>query len=446
MRKLERILIVGQYIGLSESELAELVLDWLSLARIISTPIVFQRNRDKKEKFKLNETLDKIKNLGKKEDVWWKFESEPAKFQAHIKGDTLFCCNFLEKKVFAKYEKIIEDYFVPRMEQKGVYGYLRSFDEYQFNNIGNVEKRYFDTPEERQQLPKRYDVDHKIAIDCNQLSGYDLYYEGLCMTSCWKMYFGKYYYRYIPKTVFESIQQAYNISMLKNEMIEVTLYKNPWHWDLEVNLKYQRLFRDQVGFDQLAWENGVGLLREPYIEFAFEKERIHTVSYLDNSGQPTVKKAASIFVTRTFDLITGQYAEHKMKGYLNSQAFFPWVDESSKKMMNYCILNPEYALDRGAQAFEFYIREFLELDLEDDPHYQQYQPILRFYLPQANMFRMSFNNLYSKMSDVEFKEVTQGVKSPTYDLRKGENRLQIVFMDYAKIKKSKQFAPHLSKY
>jgi hypothetical protein len=445
MKKTEEILIVEQYTGFQLNELHAAILDWLALTRILTTPTLFQLNKKEKETFILETLVEQIKEVKENEDFWWLLEAPDAKFQIHIKNKSMFCSSFLTKKIFEKYEILIKDYLVPRLEKHGIFGFLRSFDEYQFNNISNLKLRTFDTLKEQQALPKIYDVDRNVAIDCNQLAGFDLYFEGLCFTSCWQMYFSKYYYRYIPKAVFEAVQQVYQITPYQNGLLGITLFKNPWHWDADVNLKYQRIFRDQIGFDQLAWENGVGLLREPYIEFAFEKSRVHTVSYLDNYGQPAPKRKSSIFITRMYDFTKGLYAEHRLKGKLNAQAFFPWIDESSKKMMNYCILNPEYALDMGVTAFEFYIREFLELELENDLNYQRYLPTLRFYIPHVEMFKAPLKILNQKMIDVEFKEIKSKAKYPTFDLKKGKNYLRIIFMDYSKFMKSRKFSTYPKK-
>jgi hypothetical protein len=143
-----------------------------------------------------------------------------------------------------------------------------------------------------------------------------------------------------------------------------------------------------------------------------------------------------------YDFTKDLYAEHHLKGKLNAQAFFPWIDESSKKIMNYCILNPEYALDMGVSAFEFYIRKFLELELENAPNYKRYLPTLRFYIPHVEMFKAPFKILNQKMADVEFKEIKHKVKYPTFDLKKGKNYLRIIFMDYSKFMKSRKFSTY----
>ncbi|MDR3157050.1 MAG: hypothetical protein LBT69_03965 [Lactobacillales bacterium] len=440
MKKKEQLLMVGQYADFSLEGLQEALFDWLSLARILTIPMIFRENKKQRVLFDLDDVTQRIKMISKETDVWWSLEAGNAKFQVHVRGKTLFCSNFLSKELFAKYESLIDNYFVSRLEENGIFGYLRSSDEYEFNNISHLKLRTFDTPEELEKLPKCYDSDWNVAVDCNQLAGYDLLHEGLMLTSCWRMFFSKHYYCYVPKAVFEAVQQVYQVRSHKSDLLEITLFKDPWNWDAEVNLNYQRLFRDQVGFDQLAWGNGVGLLREPYIEFAFEERCVHTVSYLDQQGQPISKKQASIFVTRSYDFKEGQYVEHHLKGRLNAQAFFPWIDESKKKMMNYCVLNPEYALDKGACAFEFYIREFLELELDEDSSYHQYLPILRFYIPKIEMFKVPFEIVSKKMSDVEFQKIKYPGNDPTFDLKKGENRLRIVFMDYAKLMKSNEFS------
>jgi len=280
MEKSEQVYFIGKYQYLRLEELQTSLLDWMILSRIVTQPKSIQYDAEKSFPFQVDDFIKRIQDLTEHEDFSCTITSEDCKFQFHVQGFRLFCRNLISKEIFLKYESLIEDYLYPRMENDGIYGYMRSYDDYLYNNVFLLEERYFEDLEEQEKLPKMYNEERKVVVDCNQLPGFDLYYKNLLLTSCWKMFFGKEYYNLLPKKVLESVQRIYSISEMQNEMLQITLYKNLFKWDLPVNIGYQRFFRDQVGFDQLAWENGVGLLRPPLIEFAFEEDCIHTVSIL----------------------------------------------------------------------------------------------------------------------------------------------------------------------
>ena len=137
----------------------------------------------------------------------------------------------------------------------------------------------------------------EIVIDCNQFAGYDVFYNGFCLTSCWRMYFSEYYERVLPLVIIKDAQQVEQIQTMEEGVVMVELYRDPFQWDHPANLSYQRLFRDQIGVDQLTWDNGVGILREPFIEYAFGHQLIQTIQYQNDRLQPTVKRKATHFIT-----------------------------------------------------------------------------------------------------------------------------------------------------
>src|SRR5699024_347214 len=105
----------------------------------------------------------------------------------------------LEKNIFLQHESVIRDYIQLKMDKNGVFAYLRSYNEFKYHNIKEIEERLkFETQEAIDKLPKMRERSGAVVIDCNQLPGYDLSHEGLCFTSCWEMYYSSYYYRIIP--------------------------------------------------------------------------------------------------------------------------------------------------------------------------------------------------------------------------------------------------------
>ncbi|KAF1298624.1 hypothetical protein BAU15_10885 [Enterococcus sp. JM4C] len=405
--------------------------DWLSLVRIFIEPTYFKVEEDIPESFDLAKVKKLIKELGDVSEVTWLIGDEENELSfSYFKGRILEKY-LLSKSVFQVNQSLLKDYLLRKMTTySGVMAYLRDFAEYRYNNISAIDERLlFETKEELEQLPMLRTLDGKKKIDCNQLAGYDIYSKGLCFTSCWQMYFGQPYYTMIPKQIFQEVQQIEYVKEHQNQVLEIQLYKDPFNWRHESNLKFQRLFRDQMGFDSLAWDNGVGLLREPYIEYIYPKDFIHTVQYQNDSLQPTPKKTASHFITRSYDLVKGAYKEKRVKGALNAQAFFPWVDEAQSKMVAYRVIDPELTLDNGLAAYTYYIRDYLDIDVIDDK-YPEYEAILRFYIPEKQMEQIPFDEIFKHFPDTKISQIKRKKGTISVELKKEKNHLRVLFLDY----------------
>lgn len=428
MKKTKKIYMVMTRVNVSLNELKQDVFDWLSLLRIVTIPETYRFGDEEVRQFSLQAISSQIQHLTEEENLWIKVNAENGEFQLHISKLTLREQTILAGSTFSAYQTMIEDYYDTRMVRNGMYGYIRSLDDYLYNNVENIEKRTFETDSEIKQLPKRYDHKKAVIIDCNQLAGYDVYFKGLCLTSCWKMYYSSLYTQIIPKPIFMEVQQVQAIEELGSQVIKITLFNDPFNWDLPVNQKYQRLFRDQMGYDQLAWNNGTGVLRPPFIEYAFVEEVIQTVQYQNNYYQPVEKKNATYFVTRSYDNRRQKYVVNRTKGILNAQAYFPWIDEKSRKMMNYRVLDPKMAIDDGLSAYEFYIRQFLEINVLDKK-YDDFVSVLRFYLPKEAIQQLPLDALWDKLFDVNISNLKQKESSTRFDLEKAKNHLRVVFLD-----------------
>ncbi|MBL1229032.1 hypothetical protein IW492_07265 [Enterococcus sp. BWB1-3] len=427
MRKTEKIYMLSHLSSNSKDELTELLKDWVSFVRILTDPEIFRINDGETEAFNLFRIKEAFEQLTPESNLWLKIRAAGGEFQVHISGLTIVERNIFDASIFSAYHKMVENYCDLRMEKNGTYGYIRSLDEYLYNNVERLDKRDFQSQDELEKLPKRYNYNKEIVVDCNLFSGYDIYYKGLCMTSCWKMYYSNLYFQIIPRQIFLEVQQVQTIEELQNDMVKISLYLDPFKWEAEVNQKYQCFFREQIGFDQLVWTNGVGVLRPPLIEFAFIDQAVQTVQYQNDQLQPVEKKKATYFVTRSSDYIRKEYSENRTRGILNVQAYFPWIDHEGKKMMNYRVLNPELTLDEGLSAYEFYIRQYLEIDIMDE-RYESYIAVLRFYLPDQFLKELPLEPLYEKLYDVTISNLNQEKEVTYFDLDKAKNHLRVAFL------------------
>ncbi len=107
------------------------------------------------------------------------------------------------------------------------------------------------------------------------------------------MYYSRYYHQIIPKPIFLDIQQVEKVKGLENEVICIQLYRDPFNWQKPNNQMFQSYFRDQLGFDHLAWDNGVGLLKPPFVEYIYTDHTIQSVQYQNAQMQLVPKKNAS---------------------------------------------------------------------------------------------------------------------------------------------------------
>ena len=411
----------------SGSDLSEVLLDWLSFVRILNEPVCYRLNDSEELPFDLLAIKQLLEAVTAESLLWLKIRCATGEFQVHVSGLSLVERAVFDDHIFVSYQQLIENYFDLRLQKDGVYGYIRALDEYLYNNVERPDKRDFQSLEEIEELPKRYNNNKEIVVDCNLLAGYDIYYKGLCMTSCWKMYYSSLYFQIIPRQIFLEVQQVQTIEELENDMVKISLFLDPFKWQAEVNQRYQSFFREQIGFDQLAWNNGVGVLRPPLIEFAFIDQVVQTVQYQNDQLQPVEKKKATFFVTRSSDYLRKQYSENRTRGVLNVQAYFPWIDHQSRKMMNYRVIDPLLRLDQGVSAYEFYIRQYLEIDIPDEK-YESYVAVLRFYLPEEALGELPLETLHEKLHDVNISNLNQEKEATYFDLKKAKNHLRVAFL------------------
>lgn len=110
------------------------------------------------------------------------------------------------------------------------------------------------------------------------------------------------------------------------------------------------------------------------------------------------------FCNKSYDIQQGDYKERRVRGTLNAQAYFPWVDENRSRMMCYKVIDPTVALDNGIEAYCYYIREYLEVEVTDEK-YQEYLLSLRIYVPSESLSELPLKEIKHRLSDVTFKRI-----------------------------------------
>ena len=436
MEKNQKLYSVSQLYDLKQADIQSKINDWLIMSRLLLEPDMMLIN-GKERAFDLRLLQQVIADFGMKEDFWLQLKNAEEETTIHVLGDTLFEICIINKKNFYYWETVYLDYLKSRLIEHGFFAYIRSYEEYLYHNTSELSKRRsFETADETNALPMMKGLNGDIVVDCNVFPGYDVFYKGVCLTACWWLFLGEPYKKLFARQLLLDIQQVERVAELGSGVF-FELHKDPFQWQEEANLKFQQLFRDQLGISQLSYTNGVGLLKQPYIEFAFEDTVIQTVQYQNDQFQPTEKSDASYFVTRTYNFLTNQYRVNRMKGGLNALAYFPWIDDESERMMNYHILYPELTLDKGLAAFEYYIRDSIEFEIQD-MRYKEYTAVLQLFIPKKAFLDFPLEELKLALKDMTIHQVSRKNDSLTFSLEKEAKHLIVSFIDQKKVSAKNQ--------
>lgn len=436
MEKNQKLYSVSQLYDLKQVDIQSKINDWLIMSRLLLEPDMMLIN-GKEQAFDLRLLQQVIADFGMKEDFWLQLKNAEEETTIHVLGDTLFEKCIINKKNFYFWENVYLDYLKSRLIEHGFFAYIRSYEEYLYHNTSELSKRRsFETADETNALPMMKGLNGDIVVDCNVFPGYDVFYKGVCLTACWWLFLGEPYKKLFARQLLLDIQQVERVAELGSGVF-FELHKDPFQWQEEANLKFQQLFRDQLGISQLSYTNGVGLLKQPYIEFAFEDTVIQTVQYQNDQFQPTEKSDASYFVTRTYNFLTNQYRVNRMKGGLNALAYFPWIDDESERMMNYHILYPELTLDKGLAAFEYYIRDSIEFEIQD-MRYKEYTAVLQLFIPKKAFLDFPLEELKLALKDMTIHQVSRKNDSLTFSLEKEAKHLIVSFIDQKKVSAKNQ--------
>lgn len=431
MEENQKLYSVSQLYDLKQTEIQSSVNNWLVMSRLLLEPDKMSINGAEQD-FDRQQLGQMILNFGTEEDFWIQLKGKEDESTIHLLGDTLFEKSIIAKDNFYYWESVYVDYLKSRLIDHGFFAYIRSYEEYLYHNTSELDKRRsFETAEETRKLTKMKGLNGDVVVDCNSFPGYDVFFKGVCLTSCWRLFLGDPYKKLFAKQLLLEIQQIEQVAEL-GEGVFFELYKDPFQWREAANLKFQQLFRDQLGISQLSYTNGVGLLKQPFIEFAFDDTVIQTVQYQNEQFQPTEKNHASYFVTRTYNFLTDQYRVNRMKGGLNALAYFPWIDDESERMMNYHILYPELTLDKGLAAFEYYIRDSIEFEIQD-MRYKDYTAVLQLFIPKNAFLDFPLEELKLALKDMTIHQVSRKNDSLTFSLEKEAKHLIVSFIDQKKV-------------
>lgn len=443
----KRQIYMEQLIPVSKEtqEYLKLVNDWFLLIRILEEPeyCIYEENVFPIDKDKRTEWMEAVKKAFETPDTSFSLAygmvSDHLESWIDIGQEMIFLRAVISEEIFQTNQSVLEDFIRQQMRNRGAYhAFLRDYQEFLYHNLSDKEERKKKlTIKDNQKLPEWLDEEGNPEIDCSRLSGFNLVVDRLFFTSCWKMWYSSVHFQLIPSYIFRDIQQVEDVILdASQEIVEITLYEDPFNWRHPANLHFQFLFREQIGCDQFNWQNGVGVMRDPFIELIYSPFGVQTIQYKNTHLQPVHKKKAQYFLTKMKIANQAEKKEIVIQnhfGELNSLAFFPWRNEQKKIMMNYLILDLSQQLHHGAESLTYYIRYYLDVDLQQDEKYKEYQPVLQLFFDSKSLEQVPYAALHAALSDKVIKE--EKVANGTYmDLKHGENRLIVQFLDYNDLK------------
>ncbi|MEW7277506.1 hypothetical protein ABW636_02795 [Aquimarina sp. 2201CG1-2-11] len=150
----------------------------------------------------------------------------------------------------AKYDKVyslIEKYVLNKI----IVGYAHQYyDRYlqSANNATAYRVKKMEPP--RHKLIKNH-IGLLENIDISHNPGRIDMVSSMWLTSTWRMWFGKEFYKEVTKEKLKSFSLAHEIKELDNDVLFIELYNDPFGADLPENRKIQQAFRDHIKMEEL---------------------------------------------------------------------------------------------------------------------------------------------------------------------------------------------------
>lgn len=155
-----------------------------------------------------------------------------------------------EKHLAESVIKIANEFFV---NYGGIVGYVCSGKDKFFQNLDQA--YYFEAygvSLEGIPLKERKSNLDPLYVDTEYFPGHSHYGLDLWFGSCWMMWYGKEYFKYIPKEVLKGFSDCYEKIELEDGSIRIVLHENIWDYDLPENRERQWAFRKFAGVDKVA--------------------------------------------------------------------------------------------------------------------------------------------------------------------------------------------------
>lgn len=176
MKLTNKMFITIQYINLNDQMIKRHLQDWLVFTRLLYTPAKMIINHEKAQPFSLRRVHQLLNKLTEHEDLEFVVKNGPNESYFHLVDGNLLEKHLVTQDIFLKQKQMILNYMDIKMSKRGLFGYLRSYDEYLYHNTEEIKMRLaFEETQAIEQLPKIRNQKNEIVVDCNQFAGYDIF-------------------------------------------------------------------------------------------------------------------------------------------------------------------------------------------------------------------------------------------------------------------------------
>lgn len=138
-------------------------------------------------------------------------------------------------------------------EHCGIVSFMSSAEDNFWQN--NMDVQYFTLKNKSlsnyKLIPKPMFPDKEI-VDVEANPGHHHYTDGAWFGSSWTMWFGKEYFKFIPKEILTGFKNCYENIEFSEDLLRIKLYENIWDYELYENREKQCAFRKWTGIDEVA--------------------------------------------------------------------------------------------------------------------------------------------------------------------------------------------------
>lgn len=146
--------------------------------------------------------------------------------------------------------ELVDEYM---KEYKGIVAYACSSEDMFWQDNENIVIYDVRSKSKEGLITKKSDMfPDDVIVDTEYNPGHSHIVNGIWFGSCWMMWYGKEYFKYIPIEVLENFTNCFENKVCSKDFVRITLYESPWEYDKKENRDRQWEFRKSVGVDELA--------------------------------------------------------------------------------------------------------------------------------------------------------------------------------------------------
>lgn len=190
----------------------------------------------------------------------------------------------------------MDDFF---QEHQGIVAFACSGEDFFWQNNDDINQyKIHNRPTDHLRFKESPIFEGKVIVDVENNPGHYHIARDIWFISCWAMWYGREFFKYIPKEVISSFREGLENKELKDGSIRILLHENIWDYDKPENREIQWAFRRQTGIDEVAHSLSNEPIREenpnPSIHIfqgEFEHGGVRVIHYYFNEKGELVTKS-----------------------------------------------------------------------------------------------------------------------------------------------------------